>query len=176
TIVAPDPADVCPRWYQALFPRASYVYRDDARLWLGLTHLLDPETIPSRRCPGPIVLDHDLKPLIESVYSDEDGISARVPGALRPALDAATGRATEFRRAGQRNRLSFTQGLVADCTSEAVIVVDDDAFLSAPTRLGERYTVLLAFRSDDRLELAGACNPDPIASSEVRTPWRLTQP
>jgi CRISPR-associated endonuclease/helicase Cas3 len=176
TILAPDPGEVRPHWYQALFPRASYVYRDDARLWLGLTHLLDPGTIPGRRCPGPIVLDHDLKPLIESVYSDENDIAARVPPALRPALDAATGRATEFRRAGQKNRLSFTQGLVADCTSEAVIVVDDDAFLSAPTRLGESYTVLLAFRSDAGLELAGADNLDPIASSEVRTPWRLTQP
>jgi hypothetical protein len=83
---------------------------------------------------------------------------------------------TEFRRAGQKNRLSFTRGLVADCTSDAVIVVDDNAFLSAPTRLGESYTVLLAFRSDDGLQLAGMGNLDPIASSEVRTPWMLTQP
>ena len=78
-------------------------------------------------------------------------------------------------RAGQRNRLSFTQGLVADCTSEAVIVVDDDAFLHAPTRLGESYTVLLAFRTQDGVKLAGAGNQDPIASSEVRTRWRLAQ-
>jgi hypothetical protein len=98
------------------------MYRDDARLWLGLTHLLDPETIPARPRPGPIVLDYDLKPLIESVYADEEDVAVRVPALLRPALDQAAGRATEYRRAGQKNRLSFTQGLVADCTSEAVIV------------------------------------------------------
>jgi CRISPR-associated endonuclease/helicase Cas3 len=176
TILAPDPHEIRPNWYRALLPRASGVYRDEARLWLGLTHLLDPETIPGRACPGPIVLDHDLKPLIESVYADEEDVAARVPGALRPALDKAAGRATEFRRAGQKNRLSFTQGLVADCTSEAVIVVDDDAFLHAPTRLGESYTVLIAFRTQDGLKLAGVRQHDPIASSEIRTRWRLTQP
>ena len=102
TILAPDPREMRPDWYRALLPRASGVYRDDAQLWLGLTHLLDPETIPGRRRSGPIVLDHDLKPLIESVYADEEDVAARVPAALRPALDAAAGRATEFRRAGQK--------------------------------------------------------------------------
>ena len=96
-----------------MLPRASRVYPGHARLGLGLTHLLNPETIPGRRRPGPIVLDHDLKPLIESVYSNEEDVAAHVPAALRPALDAATGSATEFRRAGQKNRLTFTQGLVA---------------------------------------------------------------
>jgi CRISPR-associated endonuclease/helicase Cas3 len=176
TILAPDPHQIRQDWYRALLPRASSVYRDDARLWLGLTHLLDPETIPARPRPGPIVLDYDLKPLIESVYADEEDVAARVPALLRPALDQAAGRATEFRRAGQKNRLSFTQGLVADCTSEAVIVVDDDAFLHAPTRLGESYAVLIAFRTQGGLQLAGAGQQDPIASSEVRTRWRLTQP
>jgi hypothetical protein len=117
-----------------------------------------------------------LVPLIESVYADEENVAARVPAALRPALDAATGSATEFRRAGQRNRLSFTQGLIADCTSEAVIIDDDDAFLRAPTRLGESHTVLIAFRTHDGLKLAGTGNQDPIAASEIRTRWRLTQP
>jgi CRISPR-associated endonuclease/helicase Cas3 len=173
--IAPNPGEMRSEWYRALLPRASFIYRDDARLWLGLTHLLDPVTIPGRRCHGPIVLDHDLKPLIESVYADEENVAARVPAALRPALDASEGRATEFRRAGQKNRLSFTQGLVADCTSDAVIVVDDNAFLYAPTRLGETYTVLIAFRSQEGLELAGAGYPDPIASSEIRTRWRLMQ-
>jgi CRISPR-associated endonuclease/helicase Cas3 len=175
-ILAPDPREMRPDWYRTLLPRASRVYRDDARLWLGLTHLLNPETIPGRRRPGPIVLDHDLKPLIESVYANEDDVAAHVPAALRPALDAATGSATEFRRAGQKNRLTFTQGLVADCTSDAVIILDDDAFLRAPTRLGESHTVVIAFRTQDGLELAGAGNQDPIAASEIRTRWRLTQP
>jgi CRISPR-associated endonuclease/helicase Cas3 len=175
TVLAPDPHARRPDWYQGLLPGASYVYRDDARLWLGLTHLLDPETIPGRRRSGPIVLNDDLKPIIESVYADEEDVAACVPAVLRPALDAAAGRATEYRRAGQRNRLSFTQGLVADCTSEAVIVVDDDAFLHAPTRLGESYTVLLAFRTQDGVKLAGTGNQDLIASSEVRTRWRLAQ-
>jgi len=175
-ILAPDSRAMRPDWYRAFLPRASNVYRNDARLWLGLTHLLDPDTIPGRRRTGPIVLDHDLKPLIESVYADEDNVAARVPAALRPALDAAAGSATEFRRAGQKNRLTFTQGLVADCTSDAVIVLDDDAFLRAPTRLGESYTVLIAFRTQADLKLAGAGSQDPIAASEVRTRWRLTQP
>jgi CRISPR-associated endonuclease/helicase Cas3 len=176
TILAPDPQQIRQDWYRALLRRASSVYRDDARLWLGLTHLLDPETIPARPRRGPIVLDYDLKPLIESVYADEEHVAGRVPALLRPALDKAAGRATEFRRAGQKNRLSFTQGLVADCTSEAVIVVDDDAFLHAPTRLGESHTVLIAFRAQNGLQLAGAGQQDPIASSEVQTRWRLTQP
>jgi CRISPR-associated endonuclease/helicase Cas3 len=175
TILAPNPREMRPDWYRALLPRASFIYRDDARLWLGLTHLLDPETIPGRRRPGLIVLDLDLKPLIESVYADEEDVAARVPAVLRPALDASAGRATEFRRAGQKNRLSFSQGLVADCTSDAVIVVDDNAFLHAPTRLGESYTLLIAFRTKEGLKLAGAAYPDPIVSSEIRTPWRLMQ-
>src|SRR5262249_32197688 len=41
---------------------------------------------------------------------------------------------------------------------------------------GETYTVLIAFRTQDELKLAGAGNDDPIASSEVRTRWKLTQP
>src|SRR5262249_17362517 len=48
--------------------------------------------------------------------------------------------------------------------------------LHAPTRLGESHTVLIVFRTEDRLKLAGAGQQDPIASSEIRTRWRLAQP
>jgi CRISPR-associated endonuclease/helicase Cas3 len=174
-ILAPDPDEMRPDWYRAMLHRASFVYRDDARLWLGLTHLLDPESIPARAHSGPIVLDQDLKPVIESVYAEDQEVAARVPAVLRPALDAAAGRATQFRREGHNNRLSFSQGLLADCTAQAVIVVDEDN-LCAPTRLGESYTILIAFRTQDEVRLAGRGCPDPIASSEVRTRWRIAQP
>jgi hypothetical protein len=144
---------------------------------LTLNHLLNPETIPGRRRPGPIVLDDDLKPLIESVYAEDLDVATRVPALLRPTLDAAAGEAIEFRRAGQRNRLSFSEGLLADCTSDALVVDDDDAFISAPTRLGENYALLLAFSDEGEVKLAGQSdNSDPIAASEIRTRWRLTQP
>jgi hypothetical protein len=87
------------------------------------------------------------------------------------------GQAIEFRRAGQRNRLSFSEGLLADCTSDALVLNEDDAFISAPTRLGENYCVLLAFSKQGEVELAGETDErDPIAASEIRIRWRLTQP
>jgi len=36
--------------------------------------------------------------------------------------------------------------------------------------------VLIAFRTEAGLKLAGEGNLDPIAASEIRTRWRLTQP
>jgi CRISPR-associated endonuclease/helicase Cas3 len=176
-LVAPELCEVQTHWYRQLFPRASRVYRDDARLWLTLNHLLNTETIPRRRCSGPIVLDDDLKALIESVYAEDVDVAARVPAPLRPTLDAAAGEAIEFRRAGQRNRLSFSEGLLADCTSDALVIDEDDAFISAPTRLGENYTLLLAFSDEGEVKLAGGSDKsDPIAASEIRTRWHLTQP
>src|SRR5207249_2727123 len=35
---------------------------------------------------------------------------------------------------------------------------------------------VIVFRTQDGLKLAGAGDQDPIAASEVRTRWRLTQP
>jgi hypothetical protein len=74
-------------------PISAAIYRDDARLWLGLKHLLESDTIPHRTRLGPIVLDDDLKLLIESVYADDASIEARVPHALLPRLRAAAGTA-----------------------------------------------------------------------------------
>jgi hypothetical protein len=176
-LMAPELCEVQTHWYRQLFPRACRVYRDDARLWLTLNHLLNTETIPRRRRSGPIVLDDDLKPLIESVYAEDVDVAARVPAPLLQTLDAAAGEAIEFRRAGQRNRLSFSEGLLADCTSDALVIDEDDAFISAPTRLGENYTLLLAFSDEGEVKLAGRSDKsDPIAASEIRTRWRLTQP
>ena len=54
---------------------------------------------------------------------------------------------------------------------------DDAAFESAPTRLGENYTVLLAFSEQGEVKFAGESDKsDPIVASEIRTRWRLTQP
>jgi len=43
------------RWLATLLPGSAAIYHDDARLWLGLKYLLEPDTIPNRTRSGPIV-------------------------------------------------------------------------------------------------------------------------
>ena len=59
-VVSPPPADDADTdWFKAAFPRASYVYRDHARLWLTAKLLEEKGVIES---------PDGLRPLIEGVY------------------------------------------------------------------------------------------------------------
>jgi hypothetical protein len=118
-ILAPSLDVKSARWFASLLPGAAAIYGDDARLWLGLKHLLEPDTIPNRTRLGPIVFDDDLKPLIESVYAEDSSVEARVPPALLDRLRGAAGTELAHRDQGRENRLGFREGLLADMSSGA---------------------------------------------------------
>jgi CRISPR-associated endonuclease/helicase Cas3 len=171
-ILAPTLDVNAARWLASLLPGAAAIYRDDARLWLGLKHLLDPRTIPNRTRSGPIVLDDDLKPLIESVYDDDASVGARVPPCLLSRLHSAAGTALADRDEGRKNRLDFHDGLLSDMTDRWVPIGDEDVAISAPTRLGESHLVTLAVESNGVLvPIEGSSAP--IDASQVRCPCAL---
>ena len=103
-VVAPrlehDPDE---HWFRRVFPRASYVYRDHARLWLT-AHALDR----ARAIESP----DGLRALIEAVY-DEDADKCVPEGLLGVYFDSE-GRAKAESSAAGQNMLSLTKGYVRD--------------------------------------------------------------
>jgi CRISPR-associated endonuclease/helicase Cas3 len=197
-LLAPDPEQISTNWYSAFSRGSAYVYPDDARLMLTLLHLLKPSTIPDfdlygtagavveRRGRKEIILDEDLKPLMESVYADTDALKAGLETVLKAALPTkfyedkardpavaalmsrhhrAEGEAQQDRSEGRRNRLNFTKGYFADFAAQEAFRDDDER---APTRLGDQERILVFFRDHDTVCLAGAGAPDPIVASEIR--------
>ena len=103
-VVGPEPVvDADERWFGRAFPRAKYVYRDHARLWLTARALEDAGVIES---PA------GLRTLIESVYGDD--VEARLPDALQGSFFDAEGRAGAERGAATTNVLNLAKGYVRD--------------------------------------------------------------
>ncbi len=119
-VVSPEPApDADANWFKAAFPRAAYVYRDHARLWLTARALKDAGVIES---PG------RLRVLIESVYGI--GVDENVPFGLRQYLFDAEGRAGAERGIANSNVLNLGTGYRRDGG-------EWDADIRAPTRLND---------------------------------------
>ena len=103
-VVGPEPiADAGGEWFSRAFPRAKYVYRDHARLWLTARVLEDTGVIES---PA------GLRALIESVYGDD--AEAPLPDALQGRFFDAEGRAGAERGAATTNVLNLAKGYVRD--------------------------------------------------------------
>ena len=149
-VVAPPATDDPPEdWFKTFLPRAAYVYRDHARLWLTVRVLEQIEAIES---------PHGLRALIEAVYGQDAEDS--VPCRLFDRLLTFEGRERAARGMGHLNTLSVSAGYMRDAG-----VWDSD--MRTPTRLVEdpRATLRLARVRDGRIE--------PYALKHARyEPWR----
>ena len=155
-IVAPSAADDPPEsWFESFLPRAAYVYRDHARLWITARTL---EQFAVMESPG------GLRTLLETVYGPE--AEERTPPALQERLLTIEGRDRAARSMGHLNTLSLSSGYMRDAGAW-------DSDMRTPTRLAEdpRITLRLARFRDHRIEpYALAHAPD-----EPWRAWRLSE-
>jgi CRISPR-associated endonuclease/helicase Cas3 len=144
-VVSPDPAaKIGQDWYAAAFPRAAWVYKNHALLWLSAVALFGRERV---RVP------EDVRALVEAVYDDAD-VEEWAPAALQRNVIKALGEAQAARSLAQTNLLSVSKGYGGDHPGW-----DEDT--RTPTRLGEEMTTLrLARITGDRLS-PWCSDPDP---------------
>ena len=144
-VVSPDPAaKIGQDWYAAAFPRAAWVYKNHALLWLSAVALFGRERV---RVP------EDVRALVEAVYDDAD-VEEWAPAALQRNVIKALGEAQAARSLAQTNLLSVSKGYGGDHPGW-----DEDT--RTPTRLGEEMTTLrLARIEGDRLS-PWCSDPDP---------------
>ena len=155
-VVGPEPiADADDNWFRQAFPRAAYVYRDHARIWLTAKTLSNAGSIES---PG------ELRGLIEAVYGD--GVEVDVPEALLGRFFDAEGRAGADRGVANTNVLDLAKGYVRDGGAW-----DND--IRTPTRLVDdpQVTLRLARVRGDRIEPYA---PHVEAGEHWRA-WRLSE-
>ena len=155
-VVGPRPTACADEtWFSRAFPRAAYVYRDHARLWLTAKVLADAGCIET---PG------GLRALIEAVYGD--GVDSEVPEALLGKFFDAEGRAGAESSIANINILNLGKGYVRDGGAW-----DGDA--RTPTRLVDdpQVTLRLARVRGGRIEpYAHHGAPD-----EPWRSWRLSE-
>jgi CRISPR-associated endonuclease/helicase Cas3 len=134
-VVSPDPAaDIGKDWYAIAFPRAEWVYRNHALLWLSASALF---------AHGPVRVPADVRGLVEAVYGEE--AAEHFPLALERNWTDAEGHEKAARSHASANLLSVTKGYGGEHPGW-----DEDT--RTPTRLGEEMTTLrLARLEGDRL-------------------------
>lgn len=155
-VVGPEPRlDASAQWFRNAFPRAAYVYRDHARLWLTARVLEETGVIES---------PSGLRTLVEAVYRDD--AEACLPEALRSSLFDAEGRAGAERGVATTNVLDLAKGYVRDSGPW-----DTDA--RTPTRLADdpRVTLRLARVRGGRIEPYAQA----VAPEESWRAWRLSE-
>ncbi len=156
-VVGPEAVnDADEAWFSRVFPRAAYVYRDHARLWLTARVLERAAVIDS---PA------GLRTLIEAVY-DEDADTDCLPTALEGMFFEAEGRSGAERGVANTNVLGFSAGYIRDGGAW-------DTDVRTPTRLSDdpRVTLRLACIRHGRLE-PYACTE---SSAERWHAWRLSE-
>ena len=155
-VVAPPAADDPPEdWFEALLPRAAYIYPDHARLWLTVRALEQTESITS---------PDGLRALIEAVYGPDAEDS--VPCRLFDKLLMFEGRESAARSMGHLNSLRVSSGYMRDSGAW-------DSDMRTPTRLTEdpRITLRLARVHDGRVEPYALKH----APCEPWRAWRLSE-
>lgn len=151
----PAEIDAGADWYARLFPRAAFVYRDHARLWLSTRILEETGCIDS---PG------GLRHLIEAVYGD--AVETRVPAGLAESFYTAEGNSGAERGIATTNLLSLSSGYMRAGGAW-------DADIRTPTRLADdvQRTLRLAHMRDGRIvPYAVIAAPD-----ELWRAWRLSE-
>ena len=167
---APSLEEVSAGWFQRFSRGAAVIYPDDARLWLGLQHLLDPRTIPGRVDKhSHFSPDTDVRLLLESVYASPDEVATRTPTALHLRHYRDIGNAIAEEDIARRNTLAFEGGLIRDWHTDAPL---PDGEPGATTRLGERYELVLLVEDEGLIRFADD-EGDAIESSTCRIPIRL---
>lgn len=155
-VVSPRPVpDADENWFKKSFPRASYVYKDHARLWLTAKVLEDARVIDS---PG------KLRTMIEFVYGD--GAEENVPEALLDVFMNAEGRSGAERSVAKTNTLNLGKGYVRDGGAWG-------ADWQTPTRLDDypQVTLRLGRYVHGRIEPYAAGEE----ADEAWRAWRLSE-
>ncbi|RAI42737.1 hypothetical protein CH341_17950 [Rhodoplanes roseus] len=152
-VVSPFPHDdPSPNWLSAMFPKAQWVYRDHALLWLSARDLFDR---------GMLKVPDDLRPMVEGVYGPD--ADARIPAGLIRQRNDALGKALAAAGHAGQNVLKFHDGYRR---GSAHVWRDD---LDVPTRLAEPVTTFRLARWD-----RNALRPW-IADPDDRRAWRLSE-
>ena len=155
-VMGPKPvAEADEEWFSRALPRAAYVYKDHARLWLTAKVLEDTGVIES-----PV----GLRALVESVYGE--GVDVRIPDGLLGSFFDAEGRAGAERGVASANALDFAKGYVRDGGAW-------DSDVRTPTRLDDDPGITL------RLARVHAGRIEPYAhaaaADERWRAWRLSE-
>jgi len=158
-IVGPEPvADADETWFSDAFPKAAYVYKDHARLWLSARVLEDRGAIDS---PA------GLRGLIEAVYRDD--VDSQVPEGLQPCFWEAQGRAGAEHGVARMNLLALQQGYIRDGAPW-----DSDHRIS--TRLNDLPQVMLRLAVVEDGDIKPyACHQAPDEHIEDWSAWRLSE-
>ena len=145
--------DAAEDWFSKPFPRAQFVYRAHARLWLTAKALGDVGAIDS---PA------GLRTLIEAVYGE--GVEAGVPSSLQSAFWDAEGRERAERGVASVGTLGLQSGYMRDGGAW-------DGDVSTATRLADdpQVTLRLARIREGRVE------PYADAEGERWRAWRLSE-
>jgi CRISPR-associated endonuclease/helicase Cas3 len=152
-VVSPAPVDdPSSDWVGAMFPKAQWVYRDHARLWLSARGLFER---------GALSVPGDLRPLVDGVYGPD--AQSRIPKGLTPCSQEATGKAAAAAGHARQNVLRFRDGY----RRGSAHVWQDD--LDIPTRLTEPTTTFRLARWDGQALRPWIDDPD-----EHRA-WRLSE-
>ena len=155
-VVAPSAEDDPPEdWFERFLPRAAYVYRDHARLWLTVRTLGRTEAIES---------PDGLRGLIEAIYGPE--AEDDVPPNLLKKRLAFEGKQSADRSMGNYNTLSVSSGYMRDAGAW-------DSDVRTPTRLIEdpSATLRLARVHDGQIEPYALAH----APGEPWRAWRLSE-
>ena len=158
-VVGPEPTvDAGEAWFSDAFPKAAYVYKDHARLWLTARVLEERGVIDS---PA------ELRKLIEAVYGDD--VDLEVPEGLQPSFWEAQGRAGAEQGVAGMNLLALQNGYIRDGAPW-----DSDHRIS--TRLDDlpQVTLRLAVIEDGDIK-PYACHQAPDNQMEDWKAWRLSE-
>ena len=152
-VVSPIPVDdPPPDWVGAMFPRAQWVYRDHALLWLSARALF---------WRGALTVPDDLRPLVDGVYGGDGDL--HIPKGLDRRSQDEAGRAAAAAGMARQNVLCFSNGYQR---GSAHVWQDD---LDIPTRLAEPTTTFRLARWDGQ-----SLRPWSDDADERRA-WRLSE-
>ncbi len=158
-VVGPEPTmDAGEAWFSDAFPKAAYVYKDHARLWLTARVLGERGVIDS---PA------ELRKLIEAVYGND--VDLKVPEGLQSSFWEAQGRAGAEQGVAGMNLLALQNGYIRDGAPW-----DSDHRIS--TRLNDlpQVTLRLAVIEDGDIK-PYACHQASDNQMEDWKAWRLSE-
>ncbi|TVR78664.1 MAG: CRISPR-associated helicase Cas3' [Rhodospirillales bacterium] len=151
-VLSPEPIlDAGGRWYEAVFPRAAWVYKDHALLWLTACTLFGRA---AWRIPD------DVRQLIETV--DVGLVERAFPSGLERRANDAEGDAGASRGHARANLLKVDEGYAKGGAPW-------DTDIRTPTRLGEDTSTLRLARVEQENLVPWFADEDP------RRAWALSE-
>jgi len=158
-VVGPEPAaDAGETWFSDTFPKAAYVYKDHARLWLTARILKERGAIDSPM---------ELRSLIEAVYGND--VDLDVPEGLQSYYWEAEGRAGAEHGVAGMNLLALQNGYIRDGAPW-----DSDHRIS--TRLNDLPQVTLRLATIENGDIKPyASHRTPDEQMEDWKAWRLSE-